>query len=103
VDRESRDEQRHPGVGLFRCPAVVVLRDAERRGDLVGEERPQRLAGDTAHDLTNQVALGESVVAGGGAGLPPGFLLREQLSGPFHVIDVVEGHVCSVQPARPEV
>jgi hypothetical protein len=92
---ESRGEQRHPWVGLFGCPDVVVLRDTERRGDLIGEKRPERLAGDTAHDLPDQVALGETVVAGGGAGLPPGFLLREQLSGPFLVVDVVEGHVLS--------
>ena len=44
---------------------------AERRGDLVAEERAERRAGDAPHDLADQVAVRQRVVAVGGAGLPP--------------------------------
>ena len=53
------------------CDAAVVLGPgadvevgAERPGDLVGEELPERPAGDALDDFTEQEPLADGVVAG---------------------------------------
>ena len=43
----------------------------QRLGHLTGEPGADRVSGDAAHDLSDQVALGQGVVAGGRSGLPP--------------------------------
>ena len=50
---------------------------AERPGDLVGEERADRAPVDAADDLTDEVSLGDGVVARRGARLPPRLLGRQ--------------------------
>ena len=85
---------RAPSIGERRRrdhvgDAVVVLRaeadvevGAERPGDLLGEERADRCAGDAADDLADEVALRDRVVAGRGARLPPRLLRGEQRRSP---------------------
>ena len=76
VQRRRRDHDRHPVV--LRLGQADVEVGAQRPGDLGGEPGPDGGAGDPAHDLADQVALGDGVVARRGAGLPPRLLGGQQ-------------------------
>ena len=52
--------------------------ESERAGHFLGEEGAERAAADPAHDLADQVAVGDGVVAVGGSGLPEGLLGGER-------------------------
>gem|GEM_PF-3750730 len=61
----------------------------ERRGDLVGEERTERPPGDSAHNLTDQMSLGEGVVSRRRTRLPPRGLRGEHRSALVPVVKIV--------------
>src|SRR6476660_900515 len=85
-----RNETRPSHSSGVRCSSPSTREGCQ---DVVGEEPPQWLAADAPDDFADEVLVGESVVAGGGAGLPPGFLGGQQCRGRVEVADVVEGHV----------
>ena len=70
-------------------PGADVEVGAERPGDLLGEELADGgAAGDPADDLADEVALGEGVVAGRGAGLPQRRLRGEERGRLLPVVEV---------------
>ena len=88
--RGRRHHERDAVVALGRSADVEV--GAERAGDLLREERADRLARDAAHDLADEVALRDRVVARRGARLPPRRLRGEQGRALLPVVEVVAGH-----------
>ncbi len=79
------DDQGHPVVELRSEPDMEV--GTERFGDLVAEEGSEALAGDPPHQFAHQIALGDGVVAGAVARLPPRLLGGEQRR---HLVPVVQ-------------
>ena len=69
------NRRRDPRLVLLGQPDPEV--DAEWISDLAAEERPDRLPGDAAHDLADEVAEGERVVAVARARLPEWFHLGQ--------------------------
>lgn len=62
--------------------------DAERSGDLLPQELPRQQAGDPADHFADQESEGDRVVAGPGAGLPPGFGGRRPGAGQLPVVQL---------------
>ena len=71
---------------------------AERSRDFVREERADRRARDPAHDLTDEIALRDRVIAGRRARLPPRLLRGQQRGRLVPVVQVVGLH--RLLPAR---
>src|SRR5208337_4626625 len=69
----------------LRAAADVEL-NAERIGDRLADHRANAPARDATDHLTDEPAVGERVVTVGGAGLPPGLLLRQRL---YHRVPLV--------------
>ena len=97
--RWRRDHLRDAVVVLRRRADVEV--GAERSRDLLREERADRLAGDPAHDLADEVALRDRVVAGRRARLPPRLLRGEQRGAPCPSRRGPRGCIGCCQPDRP--
>ena len=96
--RRRRDHVRDPAPVAFGGADLEV--GAQRPGDLLGDELLERLAGDPAHDLADQVPEVERVVARRGARLPPRRLGRQPGGGLVPVVEVLhDGGL--VQPGHP--
>ncbi len=79
---------RAPGL-LLRQPDGEV--DAERAGDLALQEGAREQPRDAAHDFADEEAVGQRVVPGPGARLPPGLRRREAFGGQLPVVELLEG------------
>ena len=85
--RRRRGDRRDPvPVGLGRADLEV---GAERAGDLLRDEGLQGLAGQAAHQLTDQVALILRVITRRGARFPPRCLGGELAGGGVPVVHVL--------------
>ena len=105
--RRRRDHVRDPAPVALGGADLEV--GAERPGDLLGHELLERLAGDPAQHLADQVPEVQRVVAGRGARLPPRRLRREPGGRLVPVVQVLDdgrlvqpGHAGGVRQQVPD-
>ena len=84
--RRRRHDRRDPVQSASRGADLEVR--PERPGDLLGHEGLQRLAGQPAHELADQVPLVLRVVSRRGTRLPPRRLRGEPAGGQLPVVHV---------------
>ena len=89
IGRRVGNERRDPGLRLGRDSDVEV--GAEGLGHVLLEEPARGLARDAAHDLADQVPLGDRVVPRLGTRLPPRRLARQQLGAAIPVGEIFDG------------
>ena len=87
---DGRGDEFADAVEMRRVHADVEVR-AQRLGEFLAQERAQRPARDPPHDLADEVALSDGVVATGCTRLPPGRLGGEEFRHPIPVVPDVSG------------